>query len=117
MVVAEVEQTNSAPSRSSGWRSPTPLRHAGLGIASFLIGLGGLFFEAITWFRWGYIDVCSQTPLALTGAGLGLAALYQSRRRKTFAIVGLCLNGVSLLLLLLLWGMAFRTLMRWRPGQ
>jgi hypothetical protein len=96
---------------------PTPLPHAGLGIASFLIGLGGMVYEVITWSHWGYLEICSQTPLALTGAALGLAALYQRQRRKTFAVVGLCLNGVSLVALLLICGATIVPILRWKPGQ
>jgi hypothetical protein len=94
-------------------RPAAPLRHSGLGVASFVLGLltaiaiPALFATvvAIEMNTPGWID--QETPglmalclgillaavLALLGAILGIGGTVQRDRKKVFAVIGLVLNG------------------------
>ena len=101
---------------------PSPPRHSGLGIASFVLGLlglslicvivGVLFVAVVT----SGGDVPRESPVmaacalalmatlaaGLTGVALGWAGLRQSNRKKVFAVLGLCFSAVPFLALALL---------------
>ena len=94
------------------------LKHSGLGIASFIIALLQGFMNLVVVLIAGVLAAAGPQRgnevgfmivglLVLTGifthcvgAGLGIAGLVQKNRKKVFAILGLILNAVALLMVL-----------------
>lgn len=92
-------------------------KQSGLGIASFIIALVGGFVMFAVFGIAGYLEhtmdggMTEESPeavlvglammgdglLVLLGLGLGIAGLFQSDRKKLFAILGLALNGLIVL--------------------
>jgi hypothetical protein len=106
-------------------RQPVPRRrsarkHTGFGIASFILAIAAGLAEFTVMVGGAVIassnrnDVAERSPLAIglalsvcgasvaavTGVALGVAGLCQSRRKTTFAVLGLVLNGLVLLCVL-----------------
>ena len=98
-------------------QAPAPrTRHSGMGIASFVIGLLASVATLAVFAYAGYAQVTtpggiSETSpvamligLVILGCGgllflgliLGIAALFQSDRRRVFGVLGLLVNGVVL---------------------
>jgi hypothetical protein len=97
--------------------APIRVRHSGVGIASFVLGVlagltaFGLLAVGVTLAMGarGEIDdgtvmvaslglgLMGAIALALVGLVLGIGGLAQANRRKVFAILGVCCNGVVLL--------------------
>jgi hypothetical protein len=100
-------------------------KHTGFGITSFIIGLAVGFFDFVLFAIAGVLDATKpgglddESPAAillglilfglafvnLIGIGLGFAGIFQARRNKTFAVLGiiiglLTLVGVGLLVIL-----------------
>jgi hypothetical protein len=90
--------------------------HSGVGVASFITGLGVLFMilagfglvvmaavqspnsrdpPPMAWM--GILLLIGASIFALVGTGLGIGALCQRRRKKVLGIIGLSLNGLALL--------------------
>jgi hypothetical protein len=111
------------------WMAPGPaVPHSGLGIASVVVGVIGIFgigsalalATSLAMAKGGQVDenspmmmtvgllVCAGFPLNIAGVGLGIAAVLQANRRRTFAMVGLTLNAVFLVVMggLMLVGLA-----------
>jgi hypothetical protein len=113
----DVDDDNDEPAAGRRWED---LPHSGLGIASFILGLSAvclflaLLILAIAaenrprYYRDDTLEAilgllsCGLGLITLVGGGLGIGGVCQSRRRKVFGIIGLCLNGVFLLGILLL---------------
>jgi hypothetical protein len=94
-----------------------PMKHSGLGIASFMLAIGAglmmavlvVFAAAIDASHPGALDadapsgkalvggVCFALLLALAGVGLGIAGVSQTKRKTVFAIIGLVFNGLIVL--------------------
>jgi hypothetical protein len=97
-----------------------PLKHSGLGVASFIIAIGAGVMIAIVVFLAAVIEsrqpgaldaldhdspgamalggaACFAFLLAIIGVGLGIAGVCQRERKTVFAIIGLVLNGLILL--------------------
>ncbi len=94
-----------------------PMRHSGLGIASFIVAIlvglievgiigaasiaevknPGIINEESPWAIAAGLGVCGGILLAVAGAGLGIAGLMQSQRYKLFAIIGLVFNSIIVL--------------------
>jgi hypothetical protein len=94
-----------------------PMKHSRLGIASFMLAIGtGLmmavlvvFAAAIDASQPGALDahtpsgkllvggLCFASLLALTGVGLGIAGVSQTKRKTVYAILGLVFNGLIVL--------------------
>jgi hypothetical protein len=92
-----------------------PLKHSGIGIASFIISLViGIFF-VILFLGAGFIGIASPETMynesvmiliglfailglfvCLTGIGLGIGGLFQKKRKKVFAALGLIFNVLVL---------------------
>jgi hypothetical protein len=111
-----MEDVPSAPAPVPPPPAAVPLKHSGLGIASFVISLAagalmlGLFVLA------GFVHIASQGALGAhrgtvaviglgvismllvhtVGAGLGIGGICQKDRKKLFAVLGLCFNGFVL---------------------
>jgi hypothetical protein len=96
------------------------LPHSGLGVASFLIGalvividllfvvlalVAGQSDSAVVFGRLAVIFNCLGAVTALVGLGLGVPALFQEERNRTFAVLGVGANGLVLLAVtgLFLW--------------
>lgn len=102
--------------------SPETLKQSGLGIASFAIGLAAGVLEFLCIVGAGALEVSTPGgidknspvvvmiglailagfPVALFGIGLGIAGLFQ-RRKKVFSVLGIVMNilvilGVALIL-------------------
>src|SRR5262249_44724139 len=99
-----------------------PRPHSGLGLTSFVIGLLVIVLDLLLvlvlvivanssqprmGFRthpmdtWGPIALlfnCVVLLACFTGGGLGVAALFQEDRNRTFAVIGVILNGVVILI-------------------
>lgn len=93
-------------------------KHSGIGIASFVLGILTvvLFFVLVViatgsaLSQGGQLDPNSMQAIilglvivlvglmSLVGAGLGLASALQQHRRKILGIIGLCLNGLVIAL-------------------
>lgn len=94
-----------------------PLKHSGLGVASFLIalltGVGEFLFVVLCVLlaassSGGEIDeespaaiamglmILAGLGIALIGVGLGVGGLFQSKRNKLFAVLGICFNALIL---------------------
>lgn len=102
--------------------SGTRTRHAGTGIASFVLGLVNVLLfilmigsaVALNVSSGGHVDPHSSQAIllglfvilicliCLIGTGLGLAGVIQKSKRRLFGIIGLCLNGGTLVLIILL---------------
>ncbi len=99
-----------------------PRKHSGIGIASFVMGLIDLvlFFVMVLMAvgvaasAGGQVDEHAPATImlglfvifiglvCLIGTGLGVGSVLQKQRRRVFGIIGLCLNGGVLLLILLM---------------
>jgi len=107
---------------------PRHLPHSGLGIASFIIGLVVVVIvllmilliavlasnranrnTAETMGVMTGIFVCVGALASLVGLGLGMGGVFQEDRNRTFAVIGLILNGLIILgtVALFIIGMAF----------
>jgi hypothetical protein len=106
---------------------PRHLPHSGLGIASFIIGLVVVVIVLLMFLLIGVVAasranrdtahtmgvmtglfVCAGAVASLVGLGLGMGGVFQGDRNRTFAVIGLILNGLILLgtAVLFLIGMA-----------
>ena len=99
-----------------------PRRHSGVGIASFVMGLVNVvlflgmmvFAIALGASSGGHVDEHAASTImlglfailialiCLIGTGLGIAGVVQKIRRRVFGVIGLCLNGGVLLLIILI---------------
>ena len=107
---------------------PRHLPHSGLGIASFIIGLVVVVIILLMVLLIGVLAsnranrntaetmgvmtglfVCGGALASLVGLGLGMAGVFQEDRNRTFAVIGLILNGLIILgtAALFIIGMAF----------
>lgn len=103
-------------------QSPAPVKHAGLGIASFIISLiiglaefvlviiagvmqattpGGINETAPVAIFLGMLLI-GGIVVCLIGLGLGIAGVLQKDRKKIFGVLGLIFNGLIILGVLLL---------------
>jgi len=100
--------------------SQVRLKHSGLGIASFIIALLQGFLTLVVVLIAGVLAAAGPQQdnevgfmivglLVLAGifthcvgAGLGIAGLVRKNRKKVFAVLGLILNAMALLMVLLL---------------
>jgi hypothetical protein len=91
-------------------------KHTGFGIASFIIGLAVGFFDFVLFAIAGVLDATKpgglddESPAAillglilfglafinLVGIGLGFAGIFQARRNKTFAVLGIVIGLLTL---------------------
>jgi hypothetical protein len=98
----------------ASWQQPPASKHSGFGIASFIIGISmgvmevGLIVTAAVLVQQGR---SSQAPgmeiagcfmllglLACVGGVVsGIVGIKQADRKKLFAVIGLCINGLILL--------------------
>jgi len=106
-------------------------KHSGMGVASFIIGLGIGLLElamviaaAVMESQAGPSGLDEKSPaaiilglvlltgllVALLGAGLGAAACLQANRKKIFGILGILINGMILLVVvgLMVVGLAMK---------
>jgi hypothetical protein len=99
-------------------QKPQPLKHSGLGVASFILGVSLLLLTVFAFGLAGYFEATTpggmqETDAAamligllllfcwagqLVGVGLGIAGCCQRERRKIFAILGLTFSAMMLLL-------------------
>lgn len=110
----------SQPYGAGGLREAQPLpaefKHSGLGIASFMIAIGMGLLEFVLFAAAGVLetttpggidensDVAIILGLALIGGiladmmgiGLGIAGLFQPRRKKIFAVLGIIIGALVL---------------------
>jgi hypothetical protein len=104
-----------------------PQQHSGAGVASFVIGVAMAMVELTMVIMAAVLvqrGISSQTPqMEIAGCGmilglaacaicvvLGIVGLTQSNRKKLFAVLGLCINGMILLFVLglVVLGLAMR---------
>ncbi len=98
----------------------TPLKHSGLGIASFVMSLFVGIFDFFLVFIAGMVEATSPGGmdekstiavvlglllflgfgLCLVGIGLGVAGLIQKKRKKIFSILGLVFNLAVIIVVL-----------------
>ena len=95
---------------------PIKTKHSGMGIASLVIGILVIILLCFTFtlamaqggnpnmsinsdslLTFIGLLTCGTIMLSLVGVGLGIAAIIQKNVKKVFGIIGLVLNGVSLL--------------------
>jgi hypothetical protein len=95
---------------------PRYLPHSGLGIASFVIGLVVVVIVLLMVLLIGVLaanranrntadtmaamtglSICGGALASLVGLGLGMAGVIQEDRNRTFAVIGLILNGLIIL--------------------
>lgn len=89
-------------------------KHSGLGVTSFIMSIVTGFVMFVVVGTAGYLEMSTpgglneESPaavlvglgvigtglLVLLGLGLGIGALFQTDRKKTFAILGVTINGV-----------------------
>jgi hypothetical protein len=113
-----------------GYASRPPLNHSGLGVASFIIGLVVIILTLLVIIlavvtaassrphrgdaaeAMGAvvgIVICGGLVASLVGLGLGVGGLFQEDRNRTFAVIGVVLNGLILVAgaVVVLLGVAF----------
>jgi hypothetical protein len=96
-------------------RTPSERTHSGLGITSFIFGLLTFVWEGLLFVLIGIVGANSRGGLTngaatvfglaflagalfpIFGVSMGLAGLFQSDRKRVFAILGFCLNGLIIL--------------------
>jgi hypothetical protein len=113
--------------RDDRWDEPTRPPHSGLGIASFIIGLIVIVLTLLVVLLSVVVQAnrahrstadamlgisllfgCVGLLASVVGLGLGVAGVFQEDRNRTFAVVGIILNGLVILgtVALILIGMA-----------
>lgn len=127
------EQDNQDPYYDNRFnRDPAVMPHSGLGVASFIIAMivvvlsilavvlivmalgqaysrsGGRSLATA-----GGLIICGGAVAALVGVGLGIGACFQENRNRTFAIVGLILNGLIILAVAVLFAIGMMADARW----
>jgi len=95
-------------------QSQTPLRHSGIGIASFIISLVIFVFFILLFAGAGFIGVAASGQISetspvimmigllaiiglvvcLIGIGLGIGGFFQKNRKRIFSILGLSFNAL-----------------------
>jgi hypothetical protein len=118
--------------RDDRWDEPSRLPHSGLGVASFIISLIVIVLTVLVVLlsvvaranraHHSTADAmlgitllfgCTGLLACVVGLSLGVAGVFQEDRNRTFAVVGIILNGLVILgtVALILIGMASAT---WR---
>ena len=98
----------------ASWQQPVVLKHSGVGIASFILGISMVVLE-LALIVLAAVLVQQHQPSSspsmeiagctmilgllacVVGVVLGIVGALQRDRRKLFAILGLCVNGLILL--------------------
>jgi hypothetical protein len=110
------ERWGEPESDDAPYARPRHRPHSGLGIASFIIGLVVVVIVLLMFLLIGVLAssranrntaetmgvmtglfVCGGALASLVGLGLGLAGVFQEDRNRTFAVIGLILNGLIIL--------------------